>query len=167
MAGILNIPRQFQLLRHSLGFGIHSPFAYHLITEVLHQRYGYYAYERLGSRRQRLVFRLALYFRPDAVALEGSGEYAAAVEAAMPAVTLTEPAKAGLIVADARAADMDAIATALATGANILIFNYKATPHARAIADAMTAGMTFENTRDTLLLIPDPKLPLQHILTAF
>lgn len=59
-------------LRHSHGYGIHSPFAYRLVTMAIHPgRYGYYGYaeiertpEREGhpGRRDRRVARLLLRF---------------------------------------------------------------------------------------------------------
>lgn len=69
--------------RHRCGYGIHSPFAYRLFTEVIHQEYPYYAYDRLlrEERRQsarqpkswrreplrvkRLLFRLANEVKAD------------------------------------------------------------------------------------------------------
>jgi len=40
--------------RRSQGFGIHSPFAYALVTEVLHQRNPYYAYADLDDVRDAI-----------------------------------------------------------------------------------------------------------------
>ncbi|MCC8071122.1 MAG: hypothetical protein LIO90_04890 [Bacteroidales bacterium] len=49
----------------SRGFGIHSPFAYEFVTEVIHQPYGYYAYQRLDnlldSHPQSAITRSGLY----------------------------------------------------------------------------------------------------------
>jgi len=77
------------------GFGIHSPFAYNFVREVLRQRLPYYAYERLAqahdtvvaatTRQQRrdlrlvslaqarLLFRITNYFNPPVIVQVGSG----------------------------------------------------------------------------------------------
>lgn len=59
--------------RHSRGFGIHSPFAYRFITEVLclPGEYGYYAYAAAGrDRRCRMLVRLLAFFNPDSVLID-------------------------------------------------------------------------------------------------
>lgn len=37
----------FQRYRHKKGFGVHSPFAFTFITEIVHQPYAYYAYPEI------------------------------------------------------------------------------------------------------------------------
>ena len=37
MASVLNPLLRLRMLRHAGGFGVHSPFAYRFITEVLNQ----------------------------------------------------------------------------------------------------------------------------------
>lgn len=73
-------PVWYQRLRHAKGFGIHSPFAYRFITEVLNQRLPYYRYSeidlmatgRLRPRDLRLVFRLATFFRTSNIRVTGA-----------------------------------------------------------------------------------------------
>lgn len=68
-----------QRFRHRRGFGIHSPFAYGLIREVIFERAMYYAYEGTKKRdaNGRLLFRLANFEQPKVCFLAGeepSGE---------------------------------------------------------------------------------------------
>lgn len=48
-------------LRTSRGFGVHSPFAFSLITDTLRMpsHYAYYAYDGLPDPTQRLIYRVA------------------------------------------------------------------------------------------------------------
>lgn len=63
----------------SRGHGIHSPFAYKMVTETLRCKEGYYIYERIDNipvdehEREllRLLARLIIRFRPNKVAIVG------------------------------------------------------------------------------------------------
>ena len=75
-------------LRHRRGYGVHSPFAFALITQVAYSPGRYYAYERLNAlhspaerllrpRRRavcRLLFRLANFTQPRRICVWGGGE---------------------------------------------------------------------------------------------
>ena len=72
--------------RKSKGFGIHSPFAFHFVLNVLREKSAYYAYADISERRNearrmkrllkvrkprmiseksaRMMFRIANYFNP-------------------------------------------------------------------------------------------------------
>lgn len=74
-------------IRHRCGYGVHSPFAFDLITQVLYNPGRYYAYERIDglfprwARRLRvrrlavcrLLFRLANRWQPQVVCAPGAG----------------------------------------------------------------------------------------------
>lgn len=86
----------------SHGFGVHSPFAFDFIRRVLAQPCAYYCYadiNRLAASRRdaacsRLLFRVALHFRPETVAVAPGVSLSAAMtealKAAQPNVTLTD-----------------------------------------------------------------------------
>lgn len=87
----MNILKQFGIacsrFRHRHGYGVHPPFAFDLITEVIYGRYNYYAYEELGAVRalvpkalpryskkvDELLFRLVNRFQPELVVEVGTG----------------------------------------------------------------------------------------------
>lgn len=75
MRKIGNIGVWIRRFRHRRGYGVHSPFAYHFLRDVVYEKSPYYAYRELDSHlkwsqclRQRkglhLLFRLANYAQP-------------------------------------------------------------------------------------------------------
>lgn len=75
-------------LRHRRGYGVHSPFAFAVITQVVYSPGRFYAYDRLDAlhtaadrvlrpRRRavgRLLFRLANLQQPDCICVLGGGQ---------------------------------------------------------------------------------------------
>ena len=77
--------RKIRKIRHRKGYGVHSPFAYGLITKVIEEKSGYYAYKQIedlhrtlhdrqnfNKRKCRLLFRLANRFKPRCIIECGS-----------------------------------------------------------------------------------------------
>ncbi|NMA74852.1 MAG: hypothetical protein GX963_11985 [Bacteroidales bacterium] len=72
------ICNQIRRFRYRKGFGVHSPFAFRLITEVIYESYPYYSYSkirdsklesekennRLSFKMTKLLFRLVNEFQP-------------------------------------------------------------------------------------------------------
>ncbi len=76
--------------RHRCGYGVHSPFAFNLITQVIYENTPYYKYEELAEkekqqalqkdahwkyeskRLKRLLFRLVNYTQPDTIVDAGT-----------------------------------------------------------------------------------------------
>lgn len=155
-----NLSHIYSRWRHGRGFGIHSPFAYRFITEVLRQEMGYYAYLRLpGNERYRTIFRIILALRPDSVALVGTQKYKRAVSEAVPHARITDPANADMIIIDARSNpgfELDKY-----TGKHIIVLNYKHLPAWKAYKTAMDYGMTFANGGSMAVAVAMTYLPRQ------
>ena len=74
MYTVRNILIWLRRSRHSLGFGVQSPFAFNFITDVVNEHYSYYSYNRLNDtfpllnkkngKLSKLYFRLANYCQP-------------------------------------------------------------------------------------------------------
>lgn len=79
MLSLLPSFRNLLRLRHRRGYGIHSPWVFTLVTEVVYAErgYSYYAYGRLpqaeGWRQKdlRMLLRLSNHFQPRSISLCG------------------------------------------------------------------------------------------------
>lgn len=100
----------YRRLRHTYGFGVHSPFAYSLVTDVVRpgRGYAFYGYEDIdatfgsrvlpGVRREaRMLLRLAAFIRPREVFLPSGihPAYHAALHAAGVREIVRRPRLAG------------------------------------------------------------------------
>lgn len=87
MNGLRQLYATLCRLRHRYGFGVHSPFAFDLLTGVVYERHDYYAYAELKRLRRKappalpccsawtdcLLFRLVNRFQPETVVEVGTG----------------------------------------------------------------------------------------------
>ena len=90
---LLTLKRPFIWLyrfRHRCGYGVHSPFAFNLITHVIYESTAYYKYEELAKAQKqlelekdkrwkyeskkvkRLLFRLVNYTQPETIVDAGT-----------------------------------------------------------------------------------------------
>lgn len=61
----MNIKEKVQRWWHRSGFGIHSPWAYELVTEALFSEDHYYAFDTMeGTEADRQLYRLFLWLKP-------------------------------------------------------------------------------------------------------
>lgn len=94
----------FRRIRHRKGYGVHSPFAFQLITGVIYERTPYYAFTDLDRLHtwlerklnlypvqcHRLLFRLANYIHPSSfLVVAPTNHEAAYIRAALPSATIT------------------------------------------------------------------------------
>lgn len=78
--------KSLRKIKHRKGFGVHSPFAYAIITEVIEEKLPYYAYSSMQRRYDKkspvpfkvvcLLFRLANRFSCRNIAILGDEQYA-------------------------------------------------------------------------------------------
>ncbi len=156
----------FNRWRHGRGFGIHSPFAYRLITEVLHQEMGYYAYLRMpGDECYRTVFRIVLALRPMSVALVGADRYKRAVGEAMPGAVFVEPADAGLIIVDGGAEPSFGLEAY--PDKHVIALDYRCLPSWKGYKESMPYGMTFANGGSMAVGVTLAHLPRQDFDVKF
>lgn len=144
--------------RCSRGFGVHSPFAYRFITEVLclPGEYGYYAYSSAGrDRRMRLLVRLLACFNPVSVAIDldaGAERVEALVREVLPHAAVNE-GKPDFIIADKDLAGF--------MPCNALILGREAASVLASARAALGHGMTFFNGCDCAVIAALEHLPRQ------
>lgn len=157
-------------LRTSRGFGVHSPFAFRFISDVLRERrYAYYAYHaieaspsRLPLQRRKLIFRIVNHFYPAKIC-RLSGDIGLDSAASLAAGHPVAPSTRIWLMTDAEPTT---------TGNNnILIFPLlDKSPKDRDLWNrtcrSMTFGMTFTNG-DVGIAVIDKKLPLTHYNLLF
>lgn len=153
--------------RHGRGFGVHSPFAYRLITEVLREKLPYYDWGSIKGKQERLLYRLACRFRPETVS--APAPLADIVRLAEPKAHPTSIDKAAFVVIDT-SDKPDAILATLKRGATLIIL----CNHHKRLVDSILPtladlgyGMVFDNESDTALIVANPKLPFQVFKTRF
>ena len=169
--GICSPISYFKEWRHSRGFGIHSPFAYRFITEVLAQRLPYYGYADISAdSRIRLIFRVIAYFGPEHILILSSQprllKMAAHRAYSRAVITGNADSQPDFVIADAMDTTEDILMRHAANGTNMIVLN--ATEKMRpSLAGAMPQGMIFDNGRGTLVIIPAHGLPRQDFRVKF
>ena len=108
MRKIGSIPVWIRRFRHRQGYGVHSPFAFHFLQDIVYEKAPYYAYRELDShlvwsqrlrqrRGLRLLFRLSNYAQPHRLLLpQGT---------ALEALYLQEGCRSALLCQEATGAD--------------------------------------------------------------
>lgn len=165
----MSLSESYKRWRHTRGYGVHSTFAYRLLTEAITCPYAYYGYSDVNrmfdprqrhsrtAERARLVLRLAAWLRPDSYALTDSR--AAVLKTAMrvghKAAKPVAVANSSLVISPNGGQSLDALASAVVRGASVVAFEISEEA-SRSLVDKLTEGVAFI-ARDALILVPRPQ----------
>lgn len=149
-------PLWWQRLRHRRGFGIHSPFAFRFITEVLNppRGYRYYAEENVRSSDERLLARMKGFFGINSVVYAKDS-------------AASDYARAGIIVADLGSVDSAPLIERIREGNVVVLALNHSERTLRPLLEAMPSGMSFRNFRSKAVLVVRKKLPRQDFAVWF
>lgn len=146
---------KYKRWRHGRGYGIHSPYAYEMVREVLNppRIYAYYAYHEIGRLRSLyapdmplrelfLIFRVVNRFKPRSVTIDSpdaSRMMRVIVNLAAPDAAIT--ARGGhMFLSTARHTD-----AAPAPDTMMAYFSHSSNPAFRQLADARPYGHVYAN----------------------
>lgn len=155
LASLLTLPlRKAKMWRTGLGFGIHSPFAFGFVCNVLRNPHPFYAFrDEVKTGADKRLFRVVNHFNPRTVALIGNNTAGArrVIALCCPAARFSDnPAEADFVY--------------LAPGENVpeqfrVLF-------AADLAEPPSDAMTFSNGR-VCIAVRRPSLPDQSFLLNF
>ena len=157
--------------RHAKGFGIHSPFAFALVTQTLHHPRGYAYYrERDVARSWRWLFRLGMlpihrciFFAGKLPAEALKAVKSIAVTRALPILTSLSnlPGDALIVVADgANEAALPPLASLLKSGSTIVMLRLRPTE------EVLSEAMSFVDRKKSVHF-GLPHLPRQSFTLSF
>ncbi|MDE6270654.1 MAG: hypothetical protein K2M12_07375 [Muribaculaceae bacterium] len=177
----------WQRLRHSRGFGVHSPFAYRFIREVLRGPYAFYAYADLpgassgwpgGCDAARVLFRIAVWAWPASVAVCGEGREAAAarriVGLACPHAEIDVDAGEGcglaVVCPDAAQEQLEGVFRAASAGTAAVYIADRHAPQCAALLHRLGVldyGHTYVNGSGVAIFVGRRALPAQTFRVRF
>lgn len=174
----------WQRLRHGRGFGIHSPFAFRFITEVLNGPYAYYAYpsiERLSASltgvsadELKALFRVLVYFQPRHVAVCGDRSrplhkaVCRIVRSAVPHAVVVGPDRECDFVVALPGRAAEGLGTVSRQKASAYIFSAEQDcPALDEFVRNLGFGMVFTNRRSVSVIAALPHLPAQYFQVRF
>lgn len=165
----MSLAESYKRWRHTRGYGVHSTFAYRLLTEAIKCPYAYYGYADvnrlfdprqrhcLAAERGRLVLRIAAWLRPESYALTDSR--AVVLKTAMRTghrkARVASPAEAALILAPEGSQAFKQLEEAAKRGASIVAFGITE-EESRRVVEEMSEGVAFI-ARDALILVTRPQ----------
>ena len=146
--------------RCSRGFGVHSPFAYSFIHDVLREhRYGYYAYDDMhDDDAMRLWFRIVCRFQPStmSVVAPDSARLVSVARKAAPGCHMVK--RGGVVRYIARGGDGH-----IAVGeGDVLVVGEISSEALDRLFGSMPCGMCFANASGMAILVAWKHLPHQR-----
>lgn len=155
--------------RHARGFGIHSPFGFRFVTEVLCSQACYYAYRDIPDERRglwRLFFRICVYFDMPVEALGSDADMM--VEIHLKACG-SSPRKKGDLLALSPGCGPVGLERLLR--ADVVFFVDTDSEDVRLALERMVAaadhGHYYTNLRGVSVFVNRPTLPRQDFKVAF
>lgn len=145
------------------GYGVHSPFAYRFIREVIGETLPYVEYGKLPAAADRLQYRVAAFLQPSSVSEIGG---ASAKAARMACPHNGRPPRWSLLPSlplTVATADADAAAMAAATDGGSLICTGLSRRQLKALLPLLAGSVTFSGpSGEGYTLIAIPHTPAQH-----
>ncbi len=172
-------------LRGSRGFGIHSPFAFEFVLNVLRDRHPFYAYEELerrhkvrnGSERpslqqMKLLFRISSRLDLKYISVIGNPDTLLIDSLTMPSsqTTIDNTALSSLtiVASNTEMSDTeitDAILNNLNHGGSIILFGHN--HMVQHIYEHMSHGILFHNGSEPTIIVGQKHLPRQQFLVLY
>lgn len=177
--------RFFQRLRHSRGFGVHSPYAYRFVKSVLNPRKGYLYYseedlegllrgepDRYNIEREaRTLLRLAAFTTPASARLPKNTHKAFryALQAANHSILISENnedvTSLQLVATTGLSLPLETLARFIALPDKILLIKDIPQEYRKELFDSMKYGVLFEGKRNCIL-ISRPEMQKVHYLAT-
>lgn len=174
------LSESYKRWRHTRGYGVHSPFAYRVVSRVIHPRggYGYYGYERIeeslsgeSTRTERREARMLLRLAADAAirsAYVPAGTpqaYVSALLGAASSLRIThdrsEAAQCDIVAAVPAVFEVSALAGMLErTEPPIIVMRGYGEPECLALFGALREGIMLYGPHNALLI---PRAGVQKV----
>lgn len=149
----------------SRGFGIHSPYAYRIVTTVLRSRWRWYGYSDV-PRSQRRLFRVLAELAPGAIVRSGpltSAQHRAADRALQAAAPAPACPKA-VIVSPGAIVGFTYLRKVIASGGAVIFTNAGERRSAGLLREVAPGNVAIEGYRLAVVTAP-AGVPPQHIRT--
>ncbi|MDE6333696.1 MAG: hypothetical protein K2L77_03515 [Muribaculaceae bacterium] len=162
----MGLSRWYKRWRHGHGYGVHSPYAYRMVREVLRPPHGYayYAEYSLPHAELRLLYRLLMDLRPLTVAVAAGAQadmLRQLVRLALPTACITDSGTPDMLIVHGNADVWPE-----AAGAGIVYLNNAGHPLLAEAAARLDRGHIYRNP-SRALIVRNTKLPAQIFEVKF
>lgn len=162
----MGLSRWYKRWRHGHGYGVHSPFAYRMVREVLRppNSYAYYAENDLPHAELRLLYRLLVDLKPETVTIAAesmAGHLQRLVSMAVPSARITDCGTPDMLIVYGYAPVRHEAAEA-----RMIYLNNAGHPLLAKAAAGLDRGHIYRNAVRAII-IRNPKLPAQVFEVKF